>query len=232
VAETNILIVDLCEDIKQYSDTLENSSIIKKYPEILLAAIIDDNDVDQIIKEETPGVWEFDRDQIKSELAVGNNYIRISDEFISRIKAIIAGGFFDLLLQIMGNSNNKNIKEITNVAFQTIVELAKLIIENIRKMNDDEFCLYLNMLNYKKNQHSDKQITIKEIEDLLPQSIAGEVTCNLTEKQIDKFECCYRKENICLRYSNPNNKYLKNILKNMVDKQILDYDNGLYYFYK
>ena len=45
VAETNILIVDLCEDIKQYSDTLENSSIVKKYPEILLAAIIDDSEL-------------------------------------------------------------------------------------------------------------------------------------------------------------------------------------------
>ena len=195
MAETNILIVDLCEDIKQYSDTLENSSIVKKYPEILLAAIIDDSDVNQIIKEETTGVWEFNQDQIKSELAVGNNYIRISDEFISRIKVIIAEGFFDLLLQIMGNFDNKNIKEITDVAFQTIVKLAKFIIENIRKMNDDEFCLYLNMLNYKKNKHSNKQITIGEIEDLLPKTIAGEVTCNLAEKQMDKFECCYRKEN-------------------------------------
>ena len=45
MAETNILIVDLYEDIKQYSDTLENSSIVKKYPEILLAAIIDDSEL-------------------------------------------------------------------------------------------------------------------------------------------------------------------------------------------
>ena len=144
------------------------------------------------------------------------HHIRIKDLVVDFIENIFTGFLLEPMLIWFNIVNGSGIS-VVGITGAFILFLKRVIKEYIVKLDDTEFCIYLQVITHFKEH---QEFTVEDLKEWLPES--RENDCNMPT---EKWNCSSKVQGKCQRDKDK----LEKILQKMVSKNIIEYlKNGLY----
>lgn len=208
MAEYYISYSEIAKIIDQFIDNTDNNNMLIKYKAEILAALTGDFEQNKVeTVDEMIFLW---KNQIKkpSQLLLGSRYIRINKIMMDFLNVAFTSGFIDAI--IVYSSQGKFSGFTISVGATIAIALWDLF-SNVKKLDDWDFCIYMQALTHYKNHHT---FTIDELKDWLPKG--DNAICNMHN---NKWDCDYfQDDETCNLVSGG---YIEKALKSLVDKGLL-----------
>lgn len=161
-------------------------------------------------------VWPFEKKE-PTQLYIRDSkyHIRIKDIVVDFIENILCGSLLEPMLGWFGMVSE--IAVPATVTTQFIFFVKRVVKEYVVKLDNTDFCVYLQIIVHLKEK---SDFNINDIQEWMPR--IEENDCNMSTS---KWQCKYLNSSICYITKDD----IENILKRMVAKNIIDYtEDGSY----
>lgn len=205
----------------KFVDTqIEKNQELKDFREDLVDMLsCNTPDITNIMSEDmdNESSWPFEKKE-PTQLYIRDSryHIRIKDLVIDFFENVFTGALLDAMLFWFGLSGMAGVSSI-GITRDFILFVKRIVKEYVVKLDDTEFCIYLQVITHLKEH---QEFSVDELKSWLP--MGTENSCNM---HTDKWNCTYMREGKC--YFNQDK--IEEILQKMVSKHIIDYsENNTY----
>lgn len=192
---------------------IEKNKDFSEYRNELIDMLVN-NEQEIDVNTDKEDVWPFEKKE-PSQLYIRDSrfHIRIKDLVVDFFENIFTGFLLEPMLTWFGIVSGSGVA-VVGITGAFILFLKRVIKEYVVKLDNTEFCLYLQIIIHLKEH---QEFSAEKIKEWLPEYIGDE--CNMfTEKWIcpskDQGKCKIDKNNV------------EKILQKMVSKKIIDYSEN------
>lgn len=200
--------------LEQFVDAqIEKNTDFSEYRNELIDMLVN-NEPEIDVNTDTEDVWPFEKKEPTQFYVRDSRYhIRIKDLVVDFFENIFAGFLLEPMLVWFGIVNGAGVAGV-GITGAFIFFLRRVIKEYVVKLDNTEFCLYLQIITHLREH---QEFSVEDVKDWLPESIGDE--CNMST---EKWNCPSKDQGKCKIDKNN----VEKILQKMVSKNIIDYSEN------
>lgn len=200
--------------LEQFVDVqIEKNTDFSEYRNELIDMLVN-NEPEIDVNMYNEDVWPFEKREPTQFYVKNSRYhIRIKDLVVDFFENIFAGFLLEPMLVWFGIVSGAGVAGV-GITGEFIFFLRRVIKEYVVKLDNTEFCLYLQIITHLREH---QEFSLEDIKKWLPESIGDE--CNMST---EKWNCPSKDQGKCKIDKNN----VEIILKKMVLKNIIDYSEN------
>ena len=192
------------------SEQIEKNTAFSGYRNELIDILVS-NEPEIDVNTNNEDAWPFEKKEPTQFYVRDSRYhIRIKDIVVDFLENVFTGFLLEPMLVWFGVVNGVGVASV-RIAGEFIFFLRRVIKEYVVKLDNTEFCLYLQIITHLKEHQS---FSVEDIKEWLPKSIGD--ACNMST---DKWNCPNKDHGKCKIDKND----VEKILQKMSSKNIIDY---------
>lgn len=200
--------------LEQFVDEqIEKNMGFSEYRNELIDMLVN-NEPEIDVNVDNEDVWPFEKKEPTQLYVKDSRYhIRIKDLVVDFFENVFAGFLLEPMLAWFGIVSGAGVAGV-GITGAFILFLRRVIKEYIVKLDNTEFCLYLQIITHLREH---QEFTVEEIREWLPAAMRDE--CNMST---EKWNCPSKEQGKCKIDKNN----VEKILQKMVSKNIIDYSEN------
>ena len=198
--------------LEQFVDAqIEKNTDFSTYRNELIDMLVN-NEPETDVDIDNEDAWPFEKkESAQFYVRDTRHHIRIKDIVVDFFENILKGFLLKPMLVWFGIINGA---ETVGIKGEFIFFIKRVIKEYVVKLDDTEFCVYLQIITHLREH---REFSVEDIKEWLPESVGDK--CNMST---EKWKCPSKDQGNCIIDKND----VEKILQKMVLKKIIDYSEN------